>query len=125
MGINQIGYDIGNVGEGSITDDPNDVDETGLRLAPWLQDVDDDPDNSAAFSVWANWKINYRDVLILNGALEPVHVRNLSNVGLQDPANYCDLATIMLAVEDENLTAEEIDQLDLDGECPEGITPPS
>lgn len=113
VGVNAIGYEGGNLGEGSVTDG---------RIAPWVQDVDDDPDGDQ-ISVWANWKIAYRDILIVDGERHAVHVRNLSNLGLQNEANFCDVATIMAAVQ-EGDGRDAIDAMTLDGTCPDGIAFP-
>ena len=106
VGVNQIGYDAGNLGEGSITDG---------RVVPWVQDTDD-------AAVWASWRINYRDVLVVDGDRKAVFVTNLSNFGLQDEDNYCNLASVLVAVED-GATVDDVRALseDFDGSCPPGF----
>jgi hypothetical protein len=54
---------------------------TSDRDLPWLQDTVDQ-------SVWKEWNIQYRDVLILDATNEPVMVFNLTQYNLSDSENY-------------------------------------
>jgi hypothetical protein len=63
---------------------------TSDRDLPWLQDTVDQ-------SVWKEWNIQYRDVLILDATNEPVMVFNLTQYNLSDSENY---ETVKTAFED-------------------------
>lgn len=57
---------------------------------PWLQDT-------AAAGVWALWAVEWRDVVILDGANRKVGVYNLTNYDLEDPGNYIELKAMLHA----------------------------
>lgn len=68
---------------------------TAGRTLPWLQDTDADADNLS--DVWTeSWAVQWRDVVILNGANEKVGVYNLSNHNLATPAAYNELRGMLL-----------------------------
>ena len=77
LGINESGQESGN--------------ETACqgKDLPWLQEVPAEP-------VWATWKINYRDVVILDGDNVPVHVFNLTDHNLSDPAEFAILKSMLV-----------------------------
>ncbi len=54
------------------------------RDIPWLQD-------EMAIDVWTAWKVEYRDVIILDAENRPIATFNLTNQDLGDPANYATL----------------------------------
>ena len=56
---------------------------------PWLQEVPEEP-------VWTSWKVNYRDVVILDGDNEPVGVFNLTEHDLATGSDYEALKTMLI-----------------------------
>jgi len=77
LGINSIGSESG-----------NDYITLGRNI-PWLQDV-------PLEHVWDSWRVNYRDVVILNTRGETSDVFNLTAHDLTLPENYETLKTILL-----------------------------
>lgn len=80
IGVNQIGYEIGN---DTVTEG---------RVIPWLQDESD-------VNVWALWTVNYRDVIVVDPSLKAVDVVNLSDFGLQERANFDALKDQLISLE--------------------------
>ena len=60
------------------------------RVIPWLQDTPDE-------HVWAQWRIEYRDVIILDKDNMEVGVYNLTANDLAVPANYDALKNMLRA----------------------------
>lgn len=69
VGVNAIGFEVGNA---TVTQG---------RDIPWLQDT-------AEQTVWADWAVTYRDVIILDANNEVVATYNLTPNNLGDPASY-------------------------------------
>lgn len=78
VGIGRTGGEAGNF---LITAQSN--------VLPWLQDT-------AAASVWSNWAITYRDVLVLDAFNRPIARDNLTTHDLKAPANYDALKNALL-----------------------------
>jgi hypothetical protein len=72
LGVNNVGYESGNA---SMT--------SGRKL-PWLQ-------ATSMQDVWTAWKVNYRDVVILDGNNKVAAVYNLSANDLGSAGNYAAL----------------------------------
>jgi hypothetical protein len=68
-GVNEAGREFGN------------AEICRGRNLPWLQE-------SHTHSVWGEWNVAYRDVIILNADNEPVTIYNLTDHTLDDPRNY-------------------------------------
>ena len=66
---------------------------TAGRVLPWLQPASGE-------DVWTLWHVEYRDVVILGPANEPVGVYNLTVHDLADPANYAALESQLLGAAD-------------------------
>lgn len=81
-GINQIGAESGN----PLNCEGRDI--------PWLQDT-------TAESVWADWQVTYRDVIILDGENKVVGVYNLTTYDLTNPTNYDELKNLLKAAAGE------------------------
>ena len=77
LGVNEAGYESGN---DTITEG---------RSLPWLQDT-------AEVDAWAQWSVNYRDVIIRDEQGIVFDVYNLTGNGLDEPANYADLMGLAL-----------------------------
>lgn len=77
LGVNGIALESGN----SII--------TAGRTLPWLQDV-------LAEDVWNDWKVEYRDVVVLDAENRPVAVYNLTTNNLDDPQNFAALKSILV-----------------------------
>ena len=78
LAINEDGFDSGldtMSGEGDL---------------PLLQDTDE-------ASVWDDWDVTFRDVVILNSDNEQVGVFNLTTHNLSDAANYEELKALLIA----------------------------
>ncbi len=69
LGVNDAGLEAGNP---SIT---------AGRDLPWLQDTTTD-------LVWKSWKVEFRDVVILDDENFPLAVFNLTTGDLASPTNY-------------------------------------
>jgi len=85
------------------------------RTLPWLQDVDQNGNNVS--DVWnETWQIEYRDVVVLNGANEPTFVFNLTTHDLGNATNYETLRDAMLrtAIEDQRPWCNAENFLDVD-----------
>ena len=76
LGVNEMGYESGNDGM-----------STG-RVLPLLQDT-------ASENAWADWDIEYRDVIILDGENVRRYTFNLTVNDLSDPANYAALKALL------------------------------
>ena len=79
LGINETGQESGNAGI-----------VVGNTI-PWLQDT-------AAQNVWSDWKVTWRDVIILDDANNVAGIFNLTDHDLQDPAQYNALKALLLDV---------------------------
>jgi hypothetical protein len=75
--VNGIGLESGN----SII--------TAGRTLPWLQDV-------LAVDAWNAWKVEYRDVIVLDAQNRPITSFNLTTYDLSNPANFAALKTILV-----------------------------
>lgn len=85
------------------------------RDLPWLQDGDQNGNNIS--DVWNEiWQIEYRDVVVLDGANEPIFVFNLTTHDLGNTANYQTLRDELLrtAVEDQRPWCNADNFLDVD-----------
>jgi len=85
------------------------------RTLPWLQDVDQNGNNVS--DVWnETWQIEYRDVVVLNGANEPTFVFNLTTHDLGNATNYETLRDAMLrtAIDDQRPWCNSENFLDVD-----------
>jgi len=79
LGVNGIGLESGN---------PTMV--AGKTL-PWLQDVESQ-------DVWPDWKVVYRDVIVLDAGNRVAGIYNLTDHSLSVPANYTTLKNLLLEV---------------------------
>ena len=73
------------------------------RTLPWLQAVDQNGNNVSA--VWnETWQLEYRDVVVLNGANETAFVYNLTTHDLGNATNYETLRNAILrtAIDDQD-----------------------
>jgi hypothetical protein len=77
LGVNGIGHDSAN------------ATNCAGRTIPWLQDV-------TAQDVWNDWKVTYRDVIVLDPANKTVSIYNLTTKDLAIPANYNALRDILV-----------------------------
>lgn len=59
------------------------------RVLPWLQDRPD-------VDVWSLWRVEYRDVVILDTQNRPVAVYNLTAHDLADTNDYAELKALLL-----------------------------
>ena len=78
LAINESGFDSG-LGTKSALGD-----------LPLLQDTDEE-------TVWDDWDVTFRDVVILNSDNEQVGVFNLTTHNLSDAANYEELKALLIA----------------------------
>ena len=69
LGVNETGQESGN---SAIV--------VGNTI-PWLQDT-------AAQNVWSDWKVTYRDVIILDDENRVAGIYNLTDHNLHNPADY-------------------------------------
>ena len=76
LGVNEGGYESGNDGM-----------RTG-RVLPLLQDT-------ASENAWADWDVEYRDVILLDSENVRVGTFNLTDHDLSDPANYAALKALL------------------------------
>jgi hypothetical protein len=76
LGVNEAGHESGN---GAICNG---------RDLPWLQE-------SGAHSVWTEWQVAYRDVIVLDAENEPTAIYNLTDHSLGDPNNYATLKSLL------------------------------
>jgi hypothetical protein len=76
--INEIGHDGGLATMSDLGD------------LPLLQDTDEE-------TVWDDWDVTFRDVVILNSDNEPVAVYNLTEHNLGDDDNYEELKALLIA----------------------------
>ena len=81
LGINPQGYESGN----ALMCDGRDL--------PWLQEA-------GGTSVWSDWGVTYRDVVILDQDNKPVTSYNLTTYDLGVPANYETLKSLLRAAAD-------------------------
>jgi len=81
LGVNQIGHEAGNPG---MCDG---------RDLPWLQDTPEQ-------HVWSQWRVTYRDVVILDRDNAVAAVFNLTEHDLADPAEYAALRDLLLQLAD-------------------------
>ena len=63
---------------------------SGLGDLPLLQDTDEE-------TVWDDWDVTFRDVVILNSDNEQVGVFNLTAHDLADMDNYLELKALLIA----------------------------
>lgn len=77
IGINELGHEDGNDGIEAVAS------------LPWLQETTDQP-------VWTDWRVTYRDVIVLDHDNAVVGTLNLTDHDLEDPANQ-DLLRDLLA----------------------------
>ncbi len=82
LGVNEFGHDSGN---NLVTDGTN---------LPWLQDIDDNSDDAS--DTWESWDVQFRDVIITDGANEQVAVYNLTNNDLANSDNYDALKQLLI-----------------------------
>ncbi len=61
---------------------------TAGRFIPWTQDTADQ-------HVWTQWRVVYRDVIILDVNNVPVGVFNLTSHNLGDPVHYATLKQML------------------------------
>jgi hypothetical protein len=61
------------------------------RTIPWLQDT-------AAQDVWSQWKVTYRDVVILDSDNKVAGIYNLTDHDLAIAANYNALKSLLVKV---------------------------
>lgn len=78
LGVNGIGQESGN----ALT--------CAGRSLSWLQDT-------PAETVWDRWRVNYRDVVILDTDNSVLSAYNLTQHDLADPVNYAALRQLLLA----------------------------
>lgn len=78
LGVNGAGEESGNalVCEG--------------RSLPWLQDTPE-------ARVWESWRVEYRDVVVLDASNRVVAVYNLTSRDLGQPAYYAELRDLLVA----------------------------
>lgn len=76
LGVNEVGHESGN------------ATMTNGRALPWLQETAGQP-------VWTPWAVEYRDVIILDGANRRIGTYNLTEFPLSDPANYAELKAML------------------------------
>jgi hypothetical protein len=79
LGINEAGQESGN----SLI--------VSGRTIPWLQDTDSE-------HVWSDWKVTYRDVVVLDPENRVAAVYNLTEHDLSVPANYDSLKALLVRV---------------------------
>lgn len=78
LGVNQTGSESGN------------AQITAGKTLPWLQDVDANQNGQS--DVWTEkWDVEFRDVVILNGAGEKIDVYNLTSHNLATTENFDEL----------------------------------
>jgi hypothetical protein len=77
LGVNEAGHESGN------------ADMVAGRTLPLLQDV-------AGADVWTRWAVEYRDVVIVDGASHRRGVFNVTVRNLSDPANRAALKAQLL-----------------------------
>jgi hypothetical protein len=79
LGVNEIGYELGNpaICKG--------------RELPWLQETTASP-------IWQPWDVTYRDVVILDPDADIALVFNLTTYSLELPGNYAALRDSLLRV---------------------------
>lgn len=66
------------------------VDGPPPRVLPWLQDTQQ-------AKVWDTWHVEWRDVVVLDGASQLVTVYNLTDHDLANPVYYAELKGILSA----------------------------
>lgn len=81
LGVNGIGHE-------GVSGEYNDLICQGRSL-PWLQDVD-------SVNVWASWRPEYRDVVVLDAGNHVVQAYNLTLHSLADSTFYKELRSILL-----------------------------
>ena len=79
LGVNETGQESGN---SAIV--------VGNTI-PWLQDT-------AAQNVWSDWKVTYRDVIILDDENRVAGIYNLTDHNLQNPADYNALKALLIQI---------------------------
>ncbi len=84
LGINEVGQESAN---NSITNG---------RDIPWLQDVDQSPQNGKSDVWYDSWKIEYRDVVVVDTAGNEVGRFNVTPHSLAIEQNYNDLKTMFV-----------------------------
>lgn len=77
LGVNESGYENGNVTACEGKD------------LPWLQETQDQ-------MVWVTWKVNYRDVIIVDEDNEPLATYNLTDHDLGTTADYDELKAMLV-----------------------------
>lgn len=76
LGVNAAGQESGNAVM------------TAGRDLPWLQETFAEP-------VWTTWDVEWRDVVILDGANRPLAVYNLTDHPLSEATNYAELKALL------------------------------
>ncbi|MBM4130272.1 hypothetical protein FJ250_04500 [bacterium] len=81
LGVNAAGQESGNAAM------------IAGRDLPWLQETLAEP-------VWGPWNVEWRDVVILDGANRPLAVYNLTEHPLSEAANYAELKALLESAAD-------------------------
>jgi len=77
LGVNEAGYENGNVTACEGKD------------LPWLQETQDQ-------MVWVTWRVNYRDVIIIDEDNEPLATYNLTDHDLGNADDYDELKGMLV-----------------------------
>jgi hypothetical protein len=77
LGVNGVGLESGNESLDAAI------------VLPWLQPT-------AGADVWTQWRVEYRDVVVLGPDNERLGAFNLTVHDLSDPANYVELEQLLL-----------------------------
>ncbi len=85
---------------------------------PIVQDVDANSDNAS--DVWTSWEIEWRDVVVLNGANVVTDVYNLTNNSLANAANYATLKQMFVDALTDNARPSAPTSIDLLPEADSG-----
>jgi len=79
LGINAVGQES-----------ENDL-MVAARTLPWLQDT-------KAQDVWTDWRVTWRDVIVLDGDNKVAGIYNLTDHSLATAANYDSLKALLIKV---------------------------
>ncbi len=77
LGVNAVGQETGNAAICSG------------RTLPWLQDT-------PQADVWTAWRVNFRDLVILDTRNHVINVYNLTDHNLADSTNYATLKSMLI-----------------------------